>query len=162
MLVATVKSVQEVVTNIRRRENAFARAVSVGLKMAGIYIQRESQKIVPVDTGNLRAGAFTRAEGSGFGTRVTVGYVAEYAMFVHEDLTKAHGAEYNAKYAHLMKGSELLKRRDSKTGRFQKSVKPMKLRGENQQAKFLEDVIVNQSRQISAIFRDYVAKQGFQ
>lgn len=30
------------------------------LLLGGLYLQRESQKIVPVDTGNLKASAFTR------------------------------------------------------------------------------------------------------
>lgn len=33
-----------------------------GLLLAGLRIQRESQKLVPIDTGNLRASAFTRKE----------------------------------------------------------------------------------------------------
>lgn len=32
------------------------------LLRAGLFLQRESQKVVPVDTGNLRASAFTRLE----------------------------------------------------------------------------------------------------
>ena len=32
------------------------------LLIAGLRLQRESQKLVPVDTGNLRASAFTREE----------------------------------------------------------------------------------------------------
>lgn len=32
------------------------------LMMAGLRLQRESQQLVPVDTGNLRASAFTRKE----------------------------------------------------------------------------------------------------
>jgi hypothetical protein len=33
-----------------------------GLYLAGLPIQRESQKLVPIDTGNLKASAFTRKE----------------------------------------------------------------------------------------------------
>ena len=33
-----------------------------GLLTAGMRLQRESQKLVPVDTGNLKASAFTRKE----------------------------------------------------------------------------------------------------
>mgnify|MGYP006275049749 CR=1 FL=1 len=33
-----------------------------GLLIAGLHLQGESQKLVPVDTGNLRASAFTRIE----------------------------------------------------------------------------------------------------
>jgi hypothetical protein len=32
------------------------------LMMAGLRLQRESQQLVPVDTGNLKASAFTRRE----------------------------------------------------------------------------------------------------
>lgn len=35
-----------------------------GLLLAGLRIQRESMKLVPIDTGNLRASAFTRRESS--------------------------------------------------------------------------------------------------
>lgn len=33
-----------------------------GLLLAGLHLQRASQKIVPVDTGNLRGSAFTEKE----------------------------------------------------------------------------------------------------
>lgn len=33
-----------------------------GLILAGLSLQRDSQKLCPVDTGNLRASAFTRKE----------------------------------------------------------------------------------------------------
>lgn len=33
-----------------------------GLMLAGLSLQRDSQKLCPVDTGNLRASAFTRKE----------------------------------------------------------------------------------------------------
>lgn len=36
--------------------------VMMGLKLAGLRIQRESQRVVPVDTGNLKGSAFTRVE----------------------------------------------------------------------------------------------------
>jgi len=55
-----------------------------GLKRAGLLLQRESQKIVPVDTGNLKASAFTRLEGSGWKAAAIVGYTAIYAVWVHE------------------------------------------------------------------------------
>ena len=32
------------------------------LVLAGLFLQRESQKLVPVDTGNLKASAFTRKD----------------------------------------------------------------------------------------------------
>lgn len=56
----------------------------MGLKTAGLFLQRQSQGLVPVDFGILKASAFTRAEGEGFSTVVLVGYTAFYAMYVHE------------------------------------------------------------------------------
>ncbi len=38
------------------------RTITQGLLACGFRIQREAQKRVPVDTGNLKASAFTRAE----------------------------------------------------------------------------------------------------
>ena len=38
------------------------RNMAQSLIMGGLFLQRESMKLVPVDTGNLRASAFTRVE----------------------------------------------------------------------------------------------------
>ena len=55
-----------------------------GLIKAGLFLQRESQKLCPVKTTNLKANAFTRKEEKKGGVAVRVGYVAEYAVYVHE------------------------------------------------------------------------------
>ena len=36
------------------------KGLDIGLMLAGLRLQRESQLLVPVDTGNLKASAFTR------------------------------------------------------------------------------------------------------
>ena len=38
------------------------KTLAQGLLLAGLRIQRESQRIVPIDTGALRASAFTKQE----------------------------------------------------------------------------------------------------
>lgn len=58
--------------------------VARGLKKAGLFLQRESQKVVPVDTGALKNSAGTRSEGSGWDTDVVVFYTQSYAVYVHE------------------------------------------------------------------------------
>lgn len=68
----------------KRKKEEMGPMVELGLKTAGLFLQRESQLLVPVDFGVLKASAFTRAEGKGFSTVVLVGYTAFYAMFVHE------------------------------------------------------------------------------
>lgn len=81
--------------------NKLSGAVEAGLKAAGLYIQLESQKIVPVDEGILHNSAFTRAEppkGGGLKTTVRVGYTAEYAVYVHEDMNANHKPGKTAKF----------------------------------------------------------------
>lgn len=82
--IVTITGIRRVVANMRRREELFKRAVVRGLKLGGLYLQRESQLLVPVDTGTLKRSAFTRAEGHGFDTEVVVGFTAGYALYVHE------------------------------------------------------------------------------
>lgn len=49
-------------------KETYRKAVKAGipldqaLLLAGLRLQKDSQKIVPIDTGNLRASAFTRKE----------------------------------------------------------------------------------------------------
>lgn len=94
-----VTGVSKVLSRLRMSKSATAGGVGRGLKMAGLFLQRESQKIVPVDEGNLKGGAFTRnIGGSGFDTDVVVGYVADYAVYVHEDLQARHKPGKQAKY----------------------------------------------------------------
>ncbi len=83
------------------------KAVEMGLLRAGLHLQAKSQEVVPVDTGALRASAFTRLvtrEGGGqfaprgFNADVQVGYTMPYAIYVHEDLTMSHKPGKIAKY----------------------------------------------------------------
>ncbi len=97
-----VTGVKNVIANIKRVNVKFGIGVERGLKKAGLLIQRESQKIVPVDVGNLRGGAFTRnIGGRAFDTDVIVGYTADYAVYVHEDLQAKHKKGKKAKYLEI-------------------------------------------------------------
>ena len=84
LLPPAVLGVQEVLQNLKAQEALIGKRVAGAIKLAGLILQRESQKLVPVDTGNLKASAFTRATGEGLSTVVNVGYTAAYALFVHE------------------------------------------------------------------------------
>lgn len=75
-----------------------AKNVEIGLKKAGLFLQRESMKIVPVDTGYLRSGCQTRATGKEFNTKVHVFYTADYAIYVHEDLVTRRRNNKQPKY----------------------------------------------------------------
>ena len=65
-------------------------------------IFNESQKLVPVDTGALRASGFVHApkkENDRVFVRVTYGGpAAHYALYVHENLYARHDAPTQAKY----------------------------------------------------------------
>jgi len=80
------------------RKKAHAKGLRIGLKRAGLFLQRESQKLVPIDTGVLRESANTREEGVGFNVAVIVSYGANYALYVHEDLEARHKPGKSAKY----------------------------------------------------------------
>lgn len=82
----SLRTVATVVANMKKESTIAAMKVSRGLRVAGTFIQRTSQKEVPVDEANLKGSAFTRADGVGFDTKVTVGYEAAYAVFVHENI----------------------------------------------------------------------------
>lgn len=81
---AGVYGVKDLMSAWKRKKAELAPKVEMGMKTAGVYLQGESQLLVPVDFGVLKASAFTRAEGTGFGVVVFVGYTAFYAMYVHE------------------------------------------------------------------------------
>ncbi len=51
----------QMILRVMKKGGSFQQA----LLMAGLRIQRESQKLVPVDTGALKASAFTRIEEGG-------------------------------------------------------------------------------------------------
>lgn len=93
-----VVGVDKVIRRLERIRDAQGRAVERGLLRAGLFLQRESQKVVPVDTGALRNSARTRKEGGGFKTVVYVGYTQTYAIFVHEMVHLRHRTGKIAKY----------------------------------------------------------------
>lgn len=127
---ATLKNKAAVIAALRKQGKAKLALFSNGLIKAGEYVQAESQKIVPVDYGPLKASAFTRISGKNTAKpKVTVGYTAAYAVYVHENLDAAHGAAFNAKHA-----AELAyaKKHKIKHGPYRHA------RGTNQTAKFLE------------------------
>lgn len=102
----------------------------VGLKKAGLLLLAESQKLVPVWRGPLKAsGRTTNIGGKGYSADVVVAYGAgaNYAVVVHEDLDKVHGAAFNRRYAGEIRNA----RTPGQKAYYFK-------RGENQQAKFLE------------------------
>jgi|SRR6185503_6729373 len=84
--IRAITGIETVLANLRRRNNALAAGVARGVRIAGLTLQRESQRLVPVDYGVLKASAYTRVTGRGYNTQANVGYTAAYAIYVHENL----------------------------------------------------------------------------
>lgn len=61
-----------------------AQNLEEGIALAAMALQAESQKLCPVDTGALRASAFSRKEGTPDQVVWKVGYTQYYAVYVHE------------------------------------------------------------------------------
>ncbi len=106
---------------LRKIENNVEKALTRG----AVVITQESAKEVPIDKGVLNQSRYVTKEGSGFNTTVKVGYSDPKAIYVHEDLTKAHGEFFNATHA-----------RDIAAGREHP-------RRPGEKAKFLEDPVKN-------------------
>lgn len=75
---------------VQQHKKELAFKTSRALRIVGLFLQRHSQLLVPIDTGALRNSAFTRHEGTGFDTAVRVGYTVEYGVYVHENLMAHH------------------------------------------------------------------------
>jgi hypothetical protein len=90
-VVTNAVTAQAGVDNVVRSLNAALNSVK-GLSMRGIWkgaliIRRESALRVPVEHGNLRASAFITPMGTAIQQGyVEVGFSAEYAVHVHENL----------------------------------------------------------------------------
>ncbi len=80
-----IKGVQEVIRKLKENHEKIGKGIERGLLKAALRLQRESAKLVPVDTGNLKTSIFTRkVKGEGYTTVMRVGYTANYALYVHE------------------------------------------------------------------------------
>lgn len=153
---------------LRGRFLRYGLLIGQNLIKAGFYIQRESMKVVPILTGNLRASAFTRFTGTGLQTRVQVGYTAAYALFVHEIIENAHGSEFNAKHrlriamgnytSYAEMEGPLQPRKKRKIIATKVSDPYYFKRGVRQQSKFLSSIVTAHYYEIIAILERGVGK----
>jgi hypothetical protein len=91
-----MSGMSQVLTKLKKATSLTKDNLSRGLVRGGQFLQAESMRIAPVQTGDMRGSAFTRKI-----TRyhVVVGYTAPYAAFVHENPNAAHGKAFNVKHA---------------------------------------------------------------
>ncbi len=61
-LVQPFREKHDEIAKIAQKTAKATGSIVKGLLVAGLFLQRESQKLVPVDTGNLKGSAFTKEE----------------------------------------------------------------------------------------------------
>ena len=71
-------------------ENAVIEAADLVLEL--------SLELCPIDTGHLRSTGQVIIDGDGYATVATVGYSADYAIYVHENLEAHHKPPTQAKF----------------------------------------------------------------
>jgi len=84
--IGSIDGLRECLLTLRFCGKKIADDVEEGVKLAGWRLREESASLVPVETGALKASVYARVEGTGFATKLDVGFTAPYAMAVHESV----------------------------------------------------------------------------
>jgi hypothetical protein len=86
VITATITGMDEIAKNLELRQRAFGVGLELGLRIAGDHLLRESQNLVPVEYGKLKASGYLTVIPKGLDSSAQVGYAAPYALFVHENV----------------------------------------------------------------------------
>lgn len=97
-LMARIEGAKAVRTNLKEFTKQEGQRFRRNLIRAGLFLQRESQQIVPIDTAALKNSAGTRPLGQGWKTDVVVFYTQAYAIYVHERTDIPHKPGKSAKF----------------------------------------------------------------
>lgn len=81
---------EAILKNLNREIRKIVGRTRAGMLEAALLVKGESQKLVPVDTGNLRGGATAEVFTIGKNIVAGVGFTAAYAVHVHENLEAKH------------------------------------------------------------------------
>ena len=98
---AYLTGLNQVLANLNKEIRGIEGRTAKGLREAARLVRRDAQKRVPVDTGKLKASAYTRMIKGSSGPGTEIGFTAAYAIFVHErmDLRHAVGTAKFLQYA---------------------------------------------------------------
>jgi len=102
---AKITGVETVTANLRKEILQIKGRSMAGLIKSGIIIRRDMEKtqpLTPVDTGNLRASWVTGSFNTIKGPSHTIGYSANYALWVHENT----GAQFSGRKPTKRKGKK--------------------------------------------------------
>lgn len=117
---AKVLGFDRLVRKLKSRRTKNPAGVARGIKKMAAFFLRESNKIVPVDTGELQESGHLENSGTGSRTEVDIVYDADHAVIVHEDLEAQHAAGTSAKYLEIAirenkeQGQEILRKEVTK------------------------------------------------
>ena len=89
-----ITGLQDILNNFERFEAELKERMEEGLRAAGNKIVELSDENVPVDTGELIGSSYVEVSGN----ELEVGYTAEHAIYVHEDLEANHPNGGQAKF----------------------------------------------------------------
>lgn len=94
---AAISGIDIVLSNLNRSIVGVRSRSRQGLQMAALMVLGTSKGLTPVETGSLRAGSYTEPIGGLDNPGVEIGYMAAYAVFVHER-TELHHPVGQAKF----------------------------------------------------------------
>jgi len=94
----SVQGLKGLVAAFRIQKQVSEKAMRKGLLKSGLFLQRESQKIVPIDTSALKSSAATASSIERSKMEVVISYGTAYALYVHEDLEARHKPGKTAKF----------------------------------------------------------------
>ena len=83
---------------VAQKNYRYGRGYKRGLQKACRYVLGLTQRIVPVRTGYLKSTANWEVKGDGFRAYGLIGYSAEYAMYVHENVHHTFKKGKSAKF----------------------------------------------------------------
>jgi len=79
-----ITGTDKVLRNLNRQILGIQNRTKGGMRHAVLVVRKRSQELTPVDTGNLKASAYTEAYNTVEGAGAVIGYTAYYAVYVHE------------------------------------------------------------------------------
>ena len=78
--------VEKVLQNLNKEAKRIGKHSMASLIRVMIFIRREMDPLIPIDTGNLRASFFNNPMRTSMGPIIIFGFTANYAVHVHENI----------------------------------------------------------------------------
>jgi hypothetical protein len=93
-----LEGLNAVIRNLNKQLDRMGAATKEGLHDVALDLQGKSQRLAPVDTGDLRGSAYTEVEKEAGGYVAEIGFKQIYSIVQHENLEYEHPRGGQAKY----------------------------------------------------------------